>query len=235
DNRLVSGLFTQENLRVLEVLAKQAGISISNAILYKRAITDGLTGLYNHNFFQNYLMKSTERANRFNNELSLLMIDIDHFKECNDTYGHRAGDEVLHNVSEILQKTARRSDLVARYGGEEFAIILPETGLEGARIAAEKIREAIETSRVKTKVGKKDEEIQVTVSVGVAELEPGEEPISLIERSDQALYKAKERGRNCVKVFGEKKGTTAGRKKITQKSRKAVTKSKIQRSRRKKK
>ncbi|MBN1899100.1 MAG: GGDEF domain-containing protein, partial [Spirochaetes bacterium] len=220
DNRLVSGLFTQENLRVLEVLAKQAGISISNAILYKRAITDGLTGLYNHTFFQNYLMKSVDRAGRFNNELSLLMIDIDHFKECNDTYGHRAGDGVLVRVSEILQKTARRSDLVARYGGEEFAIILPETGLEGARIAAEKIREAIDTSRVKTRVGQKEEEIGVTVSVGVAQLQAGEEPISLIERSDQALYKAKESGRNCVAVFGEKRPSKVLKKKKIKPSRK---------------
>ncbi|MBN1898725.1 MAG: diguanylate cyclase [Spirochaetes bacterium] len=214
DNRLVSGLFNQENLRVLEVLAKQAGISISNAILYRRAITDGLTGLYNHNFFQNYLMKCVDSASRFKNDLSLLMIDIDHFKICNDTYGHHAGDLVLKEVADVFRNCIRKSDLVARYGGEEFVVILPQTDMIGARKAAEKIRKAIEELNVVC-ASDKAKKIKVTVSIGVSQLESGEDRIKLIEKADRALYKAKETGRNCIRLCAIKKPKRQVRRKKT--------------------
>ncbi|MBN1897781.1 MAG: diguanylate cyclase [Spirochaetes bacterium] len=200
DNRLVSGVFTEEDLRVLEVISRQAGISIENAILYKKAITDGLTELYTHNFFENFLSKSVELATRYKNKLSLLMLDIDHFKNFNDKYGHRAGDLVLKKIALIIKKNIRKSDSAARYGGEEFAVIIPETGLDGAKILAEKLRKIIESNRVSYRMGKKDIQLRITASIGVAELEPGEEWQELVVRSDKALYKAKEKGRNCVQT-----------------------------------
>lgn len=201
DNHLVSGLFTEEDLNILELLAHQAGVSIENALLYNRAVTDGLSGLYNHNFFENYLMKSVSQSNRYNKKLSLLMVDIDHFKKFNDTHGHRAGDLVLRTVSGVLKKSVRESDLLARYGGEEFAVVSPETDIEGAKKLGEKMRKAIEESKVLHTIKNKEVELKVTVSIGVAELEKGEDRIDLMEKSDKALYKAKSLGRNCVEVI----------------------------------
>ncbi|MBU1075881.1 MAG: diguanylate cyclase, partial [Spirochaetes bacterium] len=169
DNRLVSGLFTKDDLRVLEVISRQSGISIENAILYKKAITDGLTGLYTHNFFENFLNKSVHSAGRYSNPLSLLMLDIDHFKIFNDNYGHRAGDLVLKTISKIIMKTIRKSDLAARYGGEEFVIVVPETSLDGAKSLAEKLRETIAKNKLTYKMGSKNIELKVTASIGVAE------------------------------------------------------------------
>ncbi|MFH1395115.1 MAG: diguanylate cyclase [Candidatus Omnitrophota bacterium] len=202
DNHLVKGLFTREDLWVLHLIASQAGVSIENARLYKRAVTDGLTGLYNHVFFENYLMKSVEQAKRYGKRLSVMMIDIDHFKDFNDRYGHQVGDLVIRSVSDLIMNNLRKSDLSARYGGDEFVAVMPETGKEASRRIADRIRRAVEIHKVKYAGRSGEEELKVTVSIGISELEDGTDRIKLLEEADKALYDVKESGRNGVKVAG---------------------------------
>ncbi|MBN1898009.1 MAG: diguanylate cyclase [Spirochaetes bacterium] len=204
DNRLVTGLFSQEDLMVLDLISGQAGVSIENARLYQRAITDGLTGLYNRIFFDNYLIKSVDEALRYGKALSLMIIDIDHFKRFNDDYGHQAGDLVLIEVTDLIQENVRKSDIAARYGGDEFVVIMPETDLEGAENLAGKLCKEAEGLKMSYRVGKRVEELNVTLSIGVAQLGEGENRLEFVERADESLYKAKESGRNCVFVFGKR-------------------------------
>ncbi|MDD3012096.1 MAG: diguanylate cyclase [Candidatus Gastranaerophilales bacterium] len=163
---------------------------------YKLATTDGLTGLYNHRFFQEHLANSIERTRRYNSHISLLLIDIDFFKKFNDTYGHQAGDAVLRQVADTLKKAVRSSDLVARYGGEEMTVVLDNTDIEEAVIIANKI-----CTTVAEKSFKLSETVErnVTISIGVATFpQHGEIPSKLIEFADKGLYRAKENGRNQV-------------------------------------
>lgn len=157
------------------------------------AHTDGLTGLYNHRFFQQRLVYEVERAKRYETALTLMMLDIDHFKDFNDAHGHPKGDAVLLEIGRVLLRASRASDTVARYGGEEFAIILPETSTETAGVLAERVRELITE-------GKKE----LTVSVGIASLGAEDEPKTLLEAADRALYRAKREGRDrvCVGATG---------------------------------
>ena len=208
ENDLTIGAFTPERLEVLKLLTSQIAISIENALLYQKAVTDGLTGLYNHNFFKNFLIKSVNQAQRYQEKLSLLMVDIDHFKKCNDKYGHIAGDEILKKVSEILKESLRDSDLCARYGGEEFVVVLPKTSLEGARVLAEKLRKAIEHRELMPDPGNKQSKEKMTVSVGVAEIKNEENAMSLVARADGALYKAKLQGRNRTVTDNSRKMIT---------------------------
>lgn len=163
----------------------------------KRAITDGLTGLTTHLHFQEQLAKRFFEARRYGQPLSLMFIDIDHFKQINDTFGHPTGDEVLRRVSEVMQHTARACDTVARYGGEEIAMILPQTDLEGAFVFAERIREAVSALSIPELGGNRH--VSVTVSVGVAQLQDRDlTPGDLLDRADRAVYEAKHGGRNRV-------------------------------------
>ncbi len=168
-----------------------AELEAKNSYLSTLATTDGLTGLYNHRAFQEMLLKEFQRAHRYHNALSLVLLDVDYFKQYNDSYGHPAGDRVLHTVAQIIAQNCRESDVVARYGGEEFALILPETGLQDAKTTAERIRAAIEQY---------DWELRpITVSQGVASLTPAcASSASLVEEADAALYKSKAGGRNRV-------------------------------------
>lgn len=201
DNCMVSGLFTKDDLDIVEMVAKQAGISLENAMLYKKAITDRLTGLYNHSFFEESLRKSVNIAVRYNKKLSLLMIDLDNFKKINDEYGHRAGDLLLMSTADLIMKHIRASDIPARYGGEEFAVILPETDIAGAERAADKIRLLVENNNIAYEFGGKTVNLKITVSIGVAEWRKKEEKTSLIDNADAALYKAKSLGKNRVEAF----------------------------------
>jgi two-component system cell cycle response regulator len=168
--------------------------------LEKLATTDPLTGVLNRRALTDRLAGELDRARRYDLVLTLLMIDLDHFKSINDTYGHLVGDEVLREVSAILQREVRTVDLVARYGGEEFVVVLPETGEDGANTFAERVRQRIAEHRVVTGDGGKP--LSVTVSIGVAAFpSPGiGETDDLVARADEALYRAKAQGRNRVRT-----------------------------------
>ncbi len=156
------------------------------------ARTDALVGVGNRRAFDEELARRYAAWRRQGTTLSLLIIDVDHFKRLNDTHGHQAGDEVLRGIGRVLAANIRDMDFVARYGGEEFAFILPGIGIEGAKSAAERIRTAIAAATFPFE-GKT---LSVTVSLGVAELAPGDTVASLLERADSALYAAKSNGRN---------------------------------------
>lgn len=163
---------------------------------YKLATTDGLTGLHNHRYFQEYMLNATERSKRYKNHFSVVLIDIDFFKKFNDTYGHQIGDAVLRQVADLLKKTVRVTDLVARYGGEEMAIVLDNADTEEAVAIANKICKTIGTTVFKLS---DTLERNVTISLGVATYpQHGEVPAELIEFADKGLYRAKESGRNKV-------------------------------------
>lgn len=168
----------------------------SNRQLALLSITDGLTQLYNHRYFQEEFAKEFEEARRYEQPLSLALIDIDFFKKVNDTYGHAAGDEVLKAVSQTLAGSVRSSDTAARYGGEEFAVIMPQTDLEDGRAFAEKIRTMVEAQEIDTAAGR----VPVTVSIGVASIPYSQiqTPIAMVDAADKALYRAKANGRNQV-------------------------------------
>ncbi len=175
-------------------------LKLANDSLRELAFRDGLTGLYNHRYFQEVLESELVRARRYDHPLSLLLIDIDYFKKVNDRYGHPAGDQVLQEVSNTMVKLVRRCDMVARYGGEEFAIILPETGLTSAKVLAQRVRRGIE----QMEINYNDHTLSITISCGIASCEKNQEQWAgrneLIEKSDQALYKAKKNGRNRVEI-----------------------------------
>ena len=160
------------------------------------AATDDLTGLWNRRYFFNIGEQECRRAARYKAKLSMLMIDIDHFKVVNDTFGHAAGDVVLKGVAEIFIHGLRDVDLAARIGGEEFAILMPNTDVAGAMVVAERLRKNIEMLNFEYE-GKK---MKITFSVGVTECFEKNTIDEMLKRSDEALYKAKDSGRNCVKI-----------------------------------
>ncbi len=160
---------------------------------YYKATHDALTGVYNRVFFMDSIVEKIALASRYDSSLSLILFDIDHFKAVNDTYGHLVGDEVLIKLAGRVKSSLRRSDKLARWGGEEFVILLPNTGIEQALSIAENLRQEIEDiiySRLE----------RVTSSFGVVELMSGENEDHLMKRADDALYKAKDSGRNCVRA-----------------------------------
>ncbi len=182
----------------MEVISHPRYIFIINImklknVAEKKAITDKLTGLFNRSIIDTLIQVEIERAKRNNKPISILLFDIDHFKKINDTYGHDKGDYALKTIAEIARRTLRKSDYVLRWGGEEFLVILPETDLDGATKVAEKIRSNIENYNFKD-IGK------VTVSIGVTMLKMGEPLNNAIKRVDEALYAAKNKGRNRVEI-----------------------------------
>jgi len=164
--------------------------------IYRLTTVDGLTQIFNKRYFSEALTREIARASRYRRELSMVMFDLDHFKEVNDTHGHLAGDAVLKTLSLTIKAKIRTEDIFARYGGEEFAIILPEIDCHNAHQFAEKIRRIVETTEFRFE----GTQIPVTISMGVATLDP-EAPgaAALIKRADERLYEAKAAGRNCVR------------------------------------
>jgi diguanylate cyclase (GGDEF)-like protein len=187
--------------RELAMLALQAAEALVRTRLFEQAerfaTTDGLTGLLNRRSFNAQLQARLREAQRYKKPLSLLLLDIDHFKKVNDAHGHPAGDAVLRSVAQLAQRQARETDLVARYGGEEMALVLPETDLAGAQAIAERIRRTVSGARHQTEQGA----LQVTLSIGVATWTAGgQAPEELLEAADKALYRAKQGGRNRVEA-----------------------------------
>lgn len=160
------------------------------------ATVDALTGLFNRHWLNQMLPRQMHRATSSDDPMSLVMIDVDHFKDYNDTHGHLAGDHALGAAAEAVRDSIRPADMAARYGGEEFLVILPSCALEGARTVAERLRSAVETTRVTVPGG--GELPGVTASFGIAEGEPEMSMNDFIGRCDEALYRAKRAGRNRV-------------------------------------
>ena len=181
-------------------LTNQAAVSVENVDLHetvqRQAVTDELTGLFNHRRFQEVMSSEVERARRFNQEMGLIMLDIDDFKRVNDTYGHMQGDMVLREVARVLRQSAREIDEPARYGGEEMAVALPQTDLEGAYRFAERVRRRIEDLELPVLDG--DGRLKVTASFGAASLAtaPEADKDALVAAADAALYRAKRAGKN---------------------------------------
>ena len=158
---------------------------------------DSLTGLYNRRATLGRLDEQTRHAGRYQEEFSLIMADLDHFKKVNDRYGHLVGDDVLESVGRLVQQSVRATDRAGRYGGEEFIVILPKTDLPSGMNVAERIRKAVEAARME---GGKGEVLGITISLGLSSYQAGEKAESLISRADDALYRAKKNGRNRVET-----------------------------------
>lgn len=196
--------YIQDDLRLLLIISNQVGLAIQNRRLYEQAyyssITDGLTGIYNHKYFREQLEFQLEKAKEYSFKLSLILIDIDHFKRFNDSYGHQIGDKVLKEVSKVIQECVNSDCLVARYGGEEFVVIIPDASTDAAVTVAEKIRASIEKHDVNTS---EYSNLKVTVSLGIATFPDHIKNMSrmvgeLIDIADDNLYFAKNAGRNRV-------------------------------------
>ena len=189
--------FDSEEISVLRAVMDQIALSSENKKLHELAITDGLTKLFAHRHFQFRLQQEIDRAARYRHPLTLIMLDIDHFKDLNDQYGHQTGDRVLVEVARLIRQACREIDIVARYGGEEFALVLPETDLAGGILVAERLRSRIDGCEILHQRLK----IRVTVSLGVASFPAqANSKESLILAADQAMYRSKEKGRNRVSV-----------------------------------
>jgi two-component system cell cycle response regulator len=195
--------FVHDDVATLGSFAAQASVAVENVLLHKEAqrlsITDGLTGVWNRRYLQLTLTKEIERAQRFGRPLSVLMMDIDHFKLVNDAHGHQVGDEVLVELTRRTMSTIRgQIDSLARYGGEEFIVVLPETPSDGAKVVADKILAVI---RHRPFVEDGDTGVPLTVSIGVAAFpEDGSTADELVRAADLAMYRAKEAGRDRVEV-----------------------------------
>lgn len=179
-------------------IASLAAIAISNSTLLEMTTTDMMTHLRLKHYFFTVLVEKLEMSSNLDSPISVLMLDIDHFKRVNDTYGHSFGDIVLQRVAEVIQQNTRVQDLAARYGGEEFVLMLSDT----AEATAIKIAERIRTSIEKIEIPFEDKVLRLTISIGVAQYHPEQDinAKSLVDRADKALYHAKETGRNRVSV-----------------------------------
>ncbi len=202
----VSGTaFSSSELQMLSLLGNMASVALSNSRLYLEleasAITDALTGLYNRRYFDRRLVEEMARARRLDLPLSLVLVDIDHFKRYNDELGHPAGDALLQTLAGIFKATSRETDIWARYGGEEFAAILPAVPREGSRVFAERVRLAVLAMETADEVEKP---VRVTVSLGAATYPHDAKLVrELVVRADRALYAAKNQGRNRSVLFSD--------------------------------
>lgn len=201
------GAFDTDDIQPLESVADICAAAIQNASYFDRmrqlAYVDGLTGIHNRRFFEMRIAEELERSSRFQSRMSIIMVDIDHFKRLNDEFGHLLGDEVLRSVSSILKQQLRKMDMVCRYGGEEFAIVVPETAGENAMRVAEKLRRQVEMHDFPGVPR------PVTISCGVADYpEHGATRDDVVAAADAALYQAKQQGRNRVAAAQMKKANS---------------------------
>ena len=202
-----AGAFTASDVQPLESVADICAAAIQNARYFDRvrhmAYVDGLTGIFNRRYFEMRVTEEMERARRYDNALALIMVDIDHFKRLNDEFGHLLGDEVLRQVSTLFDQNLRTSDIVCRYGGEEFVVLMPQTTVEQASTAAEKLRKTVENWTFPGVAR------PVTISMGVASVPAdGDNRDALVSAADRALYAAKQGGRNRVIVASQQAAST---------------------------
>lgn len=193
--------FSIDDISLIGSLADNLAPAIENAELHKeietQAVTDGLTGVSNRRSFNDSLAREFDRAKRYNQELSLLVVDLDFLKKINDTYGHQIGDEAIKNIGSVLAASSRSTDITARYGGEEFCVLLPNTGATMASELGERLRRRINDCRIEGQ----DFGFNISASIGVSCFPlHAESADALFLRADEALYKAKQDGRNCVRV-----------------------------------
>jgi diguanylate cyclase (GGDEF)-like protein len=200
--------FDAQDLQFFSVIGYQMAATIEHlqrlSSVKNLATYDTLTGLYNRRYFDERFGMEVQQAFVNKSSLSLILIDIDHFKKVNDTYGHLEGDKILRGVGSLLKNSVRKNDTVARYGGEEFVLILPETNLEAASMIAERIRQVVES----TAFDVENAHIRVTISLGISSF-PSHRPRSkeeLVKMADLALYHAKGEGRNRVSLYDPAKG-----------------------------
>jgi diguanylate cyclase (GGDEF)-like protein len=189
-------VWRDSELLLLRTVADQVAVAVNHARLYERqqqlALTDSLTGCMNRRSFEMQLERDLRLATRMRQPVSLIMLDIDHFKRVNDSFGHDAGDAALRFLADVLRDELRGVDTAARYGGEEFAVILPQANLEGALIVAERLRARIETTEI-PEIG------HITASLGIATFPlHANSRAQLVSTADQALYEAKHEGRNRI-------------------------------------
>ena len=200
---VIEGVQEEEKDEVF-ILCHQYALALQRVRLYQEiertAITDGLTGLHTRRYTLERLEEEIARSKERQIQLAFLMMDVDHFKNFNDTYGHLTGDQILREVGRLIRGNIREIDIAGRFGGEEFCVLLPDTDLDGARYAAERIRHSVEGTQIQAY----DNTVRVTISVGIAiypkDAKKGEE---LVDKSDWTLYKAKKQGRNRVCAFNE--------------------------------
>ena len=200
--------FNDYDLRLLSIFANILGFVLNNAILFKKiealAIRDGLTGLYTKTYFTERLTEEFERVKNNKFPLSIAIIDIDHFKKVNDTYGHLAGDTFLRQIAVILRRRFRVTDIISRYGGEEFAVLMPHTPLHESFMILEEVRKIIEKEKFFMPVESYHPiQIKKTVSIGLTEFSDEKNIDEFIRKADDALYKAKNSGRNKVVIYKE--------------------------------
>jgi len=204
--------YSGEEIRLFATFSSRIALVlhiINNLFLFREvkemAIKDSLTGLYNRRYFEEHLTKELERARRYSSDLSFLILDIDHFKKVNDTYGHLNGDEILKSLAELMNATTRNIDIPVRYGGEEFVIILPETPPNGAMVIAERLRSRVENHPFKLigEIAEEVPEINISISIGLSHVKDSKTITAeeLVEQGDRALYQAKSQGRNQVVNF----------------------------------
>ena len=198
---LKNGDLIQIGSFILKYISSGNAEAIFHETIYNMTITDGLTEVANRRKLEEFLERELAGAIRHQRPLSVAVIDADHFKQVNDTYGHIAGDYVLRKIAHVIQDVIRKDELLARYGGEEFVIVMPESTLEQSALLAEKVRNLVE----KTVFRFEDHDIAVTVSVGVAAHDKTLHTVdAFIEAADEALYRAKDGGRNCVRTHAAK-------------------------------
>lgn len=191
-------------MQSIRLLLESAAIALDNALVLRRtealSVTDDLTGLYNMRYLNQVLRRETKRALRSGRPLSLLFVDLDGFKSVNDMHGHLAGSRALVETATILRASTRETDVVARYGGDEFAVVLPETGVEGAIAVARRLREKIAQFRF---LAAESLDLRLTASVGVATFpDVAASPDNLMRAADMAMYRVKERGKNGIEIAG---------------------------------
>jgi len=193
--------FNSGDIALIELFSQLVGASIGNVKLFEKiqrqATTDGLTGLVNHKTFYEILEKELWRSRRYGGQISLIMVDVDNLKEINDAYGHRAGDKAICEISKRIKECIRQIDTAARYGGDEFAVILLNTALHGATVVAQRMVDAVANSPINWN----KDQIPLSISVGLSQYDADNTPEDITSRSDQALYAAKQAGKNTLRIF----------------------------------